>query len=334
VDAKTPQSQGGRARALALTPSARSAIARKAALARHSKPVGLPKAVSQGSLKIGDTLIDVYVLEDRRRLIHKRAMARALGLKSEGGNAFMKMISSKGLGSAIGQELREKIDKPIEFNPLSGDPAHGYSAEVFIEVCDAIIDAARRNLLTSAQQFLGIQAEFIVRSAAKIGIIGLIDEATGFIADKRREEYRELWDQFLREEFRTWEAEFPERLFDSMYRLYGLKRLDPKSFKHPRFFSKFIRKYIYAPLANSNGAILAELEAKNPVVYSNGGRRYKMFQFLSDELGMPALKAHLWQVVGIAASAPDKGAFERAFRRAFPEASPFGQQADLFDDLD
>lgn len=333
---KTPQSQGGSARARSLTPAKRSEIARKAALARHNKPATgeLPKAVSQGSLKVGDVTIDVYVLEDRRRLIHKRGMARALGLKSEGGNAFMKTISRKGLGSAISPELRDKIANPIEFRPLAGDPAHGYSAEVFIEVCDAIIDAARSGALTPSQAFLGIQAEFIVRSAAKIGIIGLIDEATGFIADKRREEYRELWDQFLREEFRIWEAEFPERLFDSMYRLYGLKRLDPKSFKHPRFFSKFIRKYIYAPLANSNGAILAELEAKNPVVYSNGGRRYKMFQFLSDELGMPALKAHLWQVVGIAASATDKGAFERSFNRAFPEASPFGQQADLFDELD
>jgi len=332
---ETPQSQGGRARALALSPEKRQEIARRAAMARYAREPGeLPKAVSQGSLKIGDVTIDVYVLEDRRRLIHKRGMARALGLKSEGGNAFMKTISRKGLGSAISTELHEKVGNPIEFKPLNGDPAHGYSAEVFIEICDAIIDAARGNLLTPSQQFLGIQAEFIVRSAAKIGIIGLIDEATGFIADKRREEYRELWDQFLREEFRTWEAEFPERLFDSMYRLYGLKRLDPKSFKHPRFFSKFIRKYIYAPLANSNGAILAELEAKNPVVYSNGGRRYKMFQFLSDELGMPALKAHLWQVVGIAAAAPDKGSFERSFNRAFPEASPFGSQADLFDELD
>jgi len=49
---------------------------------------------------------------------------------------------------------------------------------------------------------------------------------------------------------------------------------------------------------------------------------------------MPALKAHLWQVVGIAAAAPDKGSFERSFNRAFPEASPFGSQADLFDELD
>lgn len=254
----------------------------------------MPKAVSQGTLSIGDTVIDVYVLEDRRRLIHKRGMARALGLKSEGGNAFMKTISRKGLGSAISPELRDKIGNPVEFMPLAGDPAHGYRAEEFIEVCDAIIDAHKQGLLAPSQRFLGIQAEFIVRSAAKIGIIGLIDEATGFISDERREEYRELWQQFIRDECRAYEAEFPERFFDSIYRLYGLRRKDPKSFKHPGFFGGFIRKYVYGPLANSHGAILAELDAKNPVVYANGGRRYKMFQFLSDEVGMPALKGGKW----------------------------------------
>jgi hypothetical protein len=331
---ETPQSLGGQARAKALSPEERQAIARKAALARHTRTElagRLPRAISQGTLRIGDVVIDVYVLEDRRRVIHKRGMARALGLKSAGGNAFMKTISRKGLGSAVSAELRDKISKPLEFFPLNGDPAHGYRAEVFIEVCDAIIEAGKQNKLAPSQLFLAMQAEFIVRSAAKIGIIGLIDEATGFIADKRREEYRELWEEFIREEFRAWESEFPDRFFDCIYRLYGLKRKDPRSFKHPRFFSKFIRKYIYTPLANSNGAILAELDAKNPVVYANGGRRYKMFQFLSDEIGMPALKAHLWQVVGIAAAAPDKGTFERAFYRAFPEAAPFGVQGDLFD---
>ncbi|MCW6512633.1 P63C domain-containing protein [Lichenifustis flavocetrariae] len=333
------QSKGGRARAEALTPEKRQEIARAAAVAKHAKAqmtaaVGMPKAVSQGSLPIGDTTIDVYVLEDRRRLIHKRGIARALGLRSAGGNAFMKTISRKGLGSAISPELLTKIENPIEFIPLNGDPAHGYPAEVFIEVCDAIMSAARTGKLAQSQHFLGIQAEFIVRSAAKIGIIGLIDEATGFIADKRREEYRDLWTQFIRDECRAYEAEFPEKFFDSIYRLYGLKRKDPKSFRHPQFFGKFIRKYVYAPLANSKGAILEELDAKNPVVYANGGRRYKMFQFLSDEIGMPAVKGHLWQVVGIAASSSDKAAYDRAFYRAFPEALPLGSQGNLLDGLD
>ena len=331
------QSLGGMARAKSLSAEAKKAIAVRAAAARWKKPgsvTDLPEAASQGMLPIGDISIDVYVLKDRRRLIHKRGIARALGLKSEGGNAFMKTISRQGLGSAISAELWEKIENPIEFKPLSGDPAHGYGAETFIDVCNAIIDAHKLNRLAKSQIFLAIQAEVIVRSAAKIGIVGLIDEATGFIADKRKEEYRELWQGFIREEFRQWEeAEFPEELFNIIYKLYGLKRINPSSTKHPKFFGKFLRKYVYEPLANSNGAILEELDLKNPVVYANGGRKYKLWQFLSDEIGMSALRQHIWKTVGIGLSVGSKEQFDRGFYSAFPAARPIGDghAPDLFD---
>ena len=111
------------------------------------------------------------------------------------------------------------------------------------------------------------------------------------------------------------------------YRLYSIKRLNKNH--HPSFFGKLVRKYIYAPLANSNGAILDLLDEKNPVVYKNGGRRYKMFQFLSEEIGLPAFKAHLWKVIGIGSASRSKEGFERGFKNAFPQT---GDQFDFFDD--
>lgn len=200
------------------------------------------KASHQGELPIGDVRLDCYVLEDGKRLFHKRGMARALTLKSEGGNAFLKTLSGKGIGSAISPELWQKIENPIVFKPLNGDPAHGYEASTLIEVLDAIIQAKNDGKLLPNQMFLARQAEIIIRSAAKVGIVALIDEATGFIADKRKAEYRELFQEFIRDEMRQWEKEFPEVFFDMIYRLYGLKRKNPKSFKHPSFFGKFIRK--------------------------------------------------------------------------------------------
>lgn len=53
---------GGLARANSLAPEERSAIARKAALTRHGK--GLPKAIAEGILKIGDTRLACAVLDD------------------------------------------------------------------------------------------------------------------------------------------------------------------------------------------------------------------------------------------------------------------------------
>jgi len=70
------------------------------------------------------------VAGDGRRVFHKRSMARALGLKSGGGNAFMKTMQGKGLGSGLPENLREKINNPLNFKPLTQDLAHGYDADV------------------------------------------------------------------------------------------------------------------------------------------------------------------------------------------------------------
>ena len=124
--------------------------------------------------------------------------------------------------------------------------------------------------------------------------------------------------EFIREEIKLYdEPQFPDQLFDVIYKIYGLPR-KAEAKNHPQFFGWFIRKYIYEPLANSNGAILEMLDEKNPVVYVNGGRRFKMYNFLSDVVGMPALKAHFWQVIGIGNSVRGKAQFERSFKTAFP----------------
>jgi hypothetical protein len=332
---ETHQSRGGQERARRLTTEQRSEIAKKAAEERWAKVHNrnsLPEADTDGVLPIGDVQLEVYVLRDRRRVIAKRAMARALHLKSEGGNAFMRTMSRKGVRSVLPEKLIEKIDKPISFKPLSGDLADGYEAEVLIEVCDALIQARNENKLAPSQKFLAMQAEIIVRSAAKVGIIALIDEATGY-SDKTKDEYRKLFEQFIRKEYRQWEEEFPNKFFDMLYRLYNLKRQKPDSTRHPQFFGHFIRRYIYYPLANSNGAILEHLEKKNPVVYDGGGRKYKFFQYLSDHIGMPAFRQHLWQVVGMGEAATDRVQFERGFYRAFPGAFP-KTPSDQYDFLD
>jgi hypothetical protein len=253
-------------------------------------------------------------------------MAKALGMKSGGGNVFMRTINRKGLGSVISDDLRQKIDSPIIFKSLRGDPAHGFEGTLLIDLCDAIWEANKQKKLTARQKFLAVQAEIIVRSAAKVGIIALIDEATGYIKDKRKDEYRELFKEFIRDDIREYEKEFPDQFYDMIYKLYNIKRVNKKN--HPQFFAGFTRRYVYAPLANSNGAILDMLDEKNPVIYTNGGRKYKMFQFLTDVVGIPSLRAHLWQLIGIGSATKTKEGFQRGFKTAFPQS---GDQTELFD---
>lgn len=320
---ENPQSKGGFARKESLSPEKRKEIATAAAIARWKgqhelqDPGRIPEALRQGVLQIGDVGIDCYHLDNGKRVIHKRGMARALCMKSMGGNVFMRTMNRKGLGSVIPENVWEKINNPLIFKPLSGDPGHGYEATDMIDVCAAILDAAKAGKLRPNQKFLEIQAEIIIRASAKLGIVALIDEATGYIADKRKEEYREMFRDFLRVEAGKYDSEFPDQFFDIIYKLYKLPRGKIKN-RHPQFFGHFIRRYIYEPLANSHGAILEMLDEKNPVVYVNGGRRYKMFHFLSEVVGLNALRAHMWQTVGIGNSVNTKTQFDRAFLNAFP----------------
>jgi len=328
LQSANPQSLGGKARAEKLSRSELKQQAKRAAKARWEAvrtaakqlqdPNRIPEALCEGLLEIGSVQIECYVLDSMKRVIHKRGMAKALGMKSGGGNVFMRAMQRKGLGSEIGEDLRAKLDNPLIFKTLTLDLGHGYDATVLIDICQAIIDASKAGKLGPGQESLAIQAEIIIRASAKLGIVALVDDATGFIADKRRAHYKELFREFIREEIKLYdEPQFPDQLFDVIYRIYGLPRkADAKN--HPQFFGCFIRKYIYEPLANSNGAILEMLDEKNPVVYVNGGRRYKMYNFLSEVVGMPALKAHLWQVVGIGNSVRNKAQFERSFYTAFP----------------
>jgi hypothetical protein len=78
-----------------------------------------------------------------------------------------------------------------------GGTADGYEATTLIEVCDALIRARKDKLLAPSQAFLAIQAEIIVRSAAKLGIIALVDVATGDIEDVKKDEYLKLWKDFV-----------------------------------------------------------------------------------------------------------------------------------------
>jgi hypothetical protein len=306
----------------------------KAAQARWAKipdPDRLPVATHQAPLQIGAVTVDAYRLDDGRRMISKAAMAAALGLQSKGGNAFLRSMTRPAVRERIDEALWQSIESPQHFRPVPADSApqvtviDGYQGEVLIDVCSVLIDAGRAGNLTKSQEFLAKNAEIIQRSAAKLGIVGLIDEAVGF-TDRAIDEYRVLFQQFIREQWAQWDKEFPDQFADMLYKLYGIKRFDATSTKHPRFFSKFTRKFIYHPLANSRGKILEMLDDKNPVVYANGGRRYKLFQFLSEEVGMPAIRAHLWQVVGIGNSSRNMNQFVRGFYRAFPEAVPIGHQ--------
>lgn len=182
---------------------------------------GLVSATHKGILPVGRLQLECYVLEDGRRVFHKRGMAKALGLKSEGGNAFMKTLGGRKLGSEVAEELLKKIANPVLFIAVGSDPAHGYEAEILVEVCKAVIRANEGDKLSKAQEPMARQAMAIINALAKVGIASLIDEATGYRTERSSDALRLMVQAYIEQEKREWEKEFPDDFYMTLNRVYG-----------------------------------------------------------------------------------------------------------------
>jgi hypothetical protein len=332
----TPQSKGGQARADSLTEEELRQIAARGGRAKREKVKAfgdaLPKATHQGKMTVGDLDLDCYVLEDGRRLFHKRGMARALGMKSGGGNVFMRAVQRKGLGSEVNAELLAKIEDPIVFKPLTQDLAHGYDADVLVDVCKAVIRAGEADKLTKSQEGLATQARILLQAFAKVGVTALIDEATGYQQVRDPNALRILVQQYIEAEKREWEKQFPDDYYDELNRLYGSKRLTTTGSgaviqNRPQHFANFTRSHVYHPL--ENGAVLEELDRINPKIDKRGTRRARFHQHLTLGYGIEKLKRQVGEVMTLMKVSDTVGQFRRLFAKRFPQG---GTQLDLLDD--
>ena len=292
----------------------------------------LPRATHQGQMAIGDLVLDCYVLEDGRRVFHKRGMAKALGMRSGGGNVFMRAMERKGLGSELPILLKENIRNPINFKPLTQDLAHGYEADVLSRVAEAIVNAGTNKKLTSSQEGLARQAQIILNAFAKVGVIALIDEATGYQQIRDPSALRILVQQYIEEEKREWQKQFPDSYYDELNRIYGSKKLTFNNAgtviqNRPQHFAKFTRTYVYKPL--ENGAVLEELDRINPKINNAGTRRARFHQHLTQGYGIEKLQRQVQEAMTLLKVSDSINQFKRLFKKRFAGQT---YQGDLFGD--
>jgi hypothetical protein len=270
--------------------------------------------------------VDVYVLDGGKALIRQNALTSSLGLQSKGGSALNRMITGKVIGSLIDDELQNKLDNPFIFKlPDSVKEAKGYDATILIDLCNVIKKAKNLNLLTTNQESLYQRAIIITDASAKYGIYRLIYDLVGY--NPSREEAIKLYSQFLRDEARQYEKEFPDEFYKEFYRLYGInyeqRKLEKKN--HPLFFAGLTREYVYQPLAHSKGYILEILDEKNPIVQfkNTKGRKFRFHEFLDETHGIQLLRQHIWKLIGMMIQSPTKEHFKQGFQKAFGKQNSF-----------
>jgi hypothetical protein len=333
VMSKAGASKGGQARAQALTPEERQRIARAAISARwarridtqeHTVSTTLPKETHPGVLKIGDRQIPCAVLDNGLRVLSIIGLSRAMGSRKTGISARAQdragpspslppFLYATNINSLIPEDLMSLLMAPMPYKTKSGANALGLEATLLPRICEVILDAAKGGALTARQQYLADTADILMRGFTHVGIIALVDEATGYQADRDRDELHKILAAFISEELLPWAKRFPDEFYQQMFRLKGWQ-YSPITGKRPREAGKITNKIVYEKLPPG---VLDELRRKNPVV-SNWQRQYKHHQFLTDDIGHPSLQKHLIAVTTLMHVATTWQEFEKLLERRFP----------------
>lgn len=316
--------KGGKARAAKLSPEQRKEIARQAAEARWAterKSPPLLKATHEGELEIGTMEIPCAVLEGGQRVLTQSGFMRALGRARQAkGRQYYDadvnlpaFLTAKNLKPFISKEL-EVTSSQIEFRPLRGNRAFGYPAELLPKVCDVFLDAEKEGALLPGQKHIAERAHILIRGLAHVGIVALVDEATGYQEVRDRQALQAILDAFLRKELAAWASTFPDEFYHEIFRLQGWpwKMI---AARRPRMVGKLTKDIVYARLAPG---ILKELEERNPA-NERGYRKARHHQWLTESIGHPALAQHLYAVIALMRVSKSWKDFRIMLDRAFPK---------------
>lgn len=294
---------------------------------------GVPRATHRGVLKIGEMKIPCAVLEDGRRVLSETGIANALGGRSgsarrlareteEAGSPIPVFLASRSLFPFISSDLMAGPLRAISYQV--GDAlVEGYPAEALPEICNVWLRARQAGALDQQQSDRAQAAEIVVRGLAELGIIALVDEATGYQETRDRDALQAILDRYLKKEFAAWAKRFPDEFYREIFRLRGWN-WTAMSVARPGVVGKWTNDIVYERLAPG---ILEELQNRNPVSEGSGRRRARHHQLLTEDIGHPALAQHLHAVIGLMRASATWDQFMSLLNRAFPKK---GTQLEFF----
>lgn len=211
------------------------------------------------------------------------------------------------------------MTNPIRFiHPHGGNEAYGYEAVILPEICEAVLAARAANALYPHQQNIAKRCEVLARGLMRVGIVALVDEATGFQADRERDALAKILESFIAKELRPYIPTFEPDFYKEMFRLKGIEFKG--TLKAPRYIGKVTNDLVYDRLAPG---IREELNRINPN-NEKGQRKHKNFQWLTQQIGYQRLKQHLAAVTVLMKVFDDWDVFKKNLDRALPrqDAAP------------
>lgn len=275
---KLGASKGGHARASVLTSEERSEIARKAVRTRWAKKKGTsveaeqvsdelgqpeeqpppptsttPFSLFQGVLEIGNAKVLCHVLNTGKRVIAQREIVGALTGNVKGD--ISRYLTAQNLKPYIDRDfiLGQTLQFKIRGTQFLGN---GFEATLLLDICDAYLRAREDDKLHPNQYPIAKQAEIITRACAKVGIIALIDEATGFQKYRKERELQFKLQAFIAEDMQEWARMFPEEFWHELARLESVRY---SAHNRPLRWGKYVMMFVYDAIDPDIGQHLREI---------------------------------------------------------------------------
>ena len=273
-------------------------------------------------LVIGDIEIDCYVLEDETRVLSRSGFQSALGRhptskrhQQDDVVNLPAFLAAANLKPFVSNDLVTS-STPIAFQaPSRGPIAYGYTALLLPQVCEVYLKARDAGAILLSQQHVAERAEVLIRGLAEIGVIALVDEATGYQRIREERALAIILEKFIAKELQPWTKTFPYEFYMEICRLKGWPSV--YAIKRPSVIGRYTNDIVYQRLAPG---VLDELKARTPRLPS-GNLKNKLFQWFTPNLGHPKLREHLVGVMALMRAAPTFGweYFQRSLQRAYPK---------------
>jgi hypothetical protein len=307
TDPPKGRARGGHARAEALSPQDRTQIARRAALARWgdgTPPGDLPRETHSGILVIGDLEIPCAVLENGQRVFSARGLSRAIGSRTKSikvrpgqedvyadARQMPPFLAAPAIRPFIPNDLLLPVTNPIQYRiKRGGGTAFGYEASLLPKICGVILDAAKEGVFRKSQRQLVERAELLIRGLAHVGVIALVDEATGYQSDRDKDALQEILNLYIGQELAKWAKRFPDAFYEQMFRLKGW-HFNPNSSQRPHAMARLTLDLVFDRIGPGLSNELKQ--RRKELLETTGRRRAKLHQAMTVDIGHPALQHHL-----------------------------------------
>lgn len=277
------------------------------------------KIIHEGEITLGTTIIPCYVLEDGTRVLSGRGLQEALKMVDT------EEESKPTSGARLNRYLEQKSLEPYiykgkvlgHYDPLEcyrgTQKINGYEATVLADICDAFLEARKEIKLSSRQSIIADQCEILIRGFARVGIIALVDEATGYQYDRERFELQKILNAYISDEILKWQLTFTDDFYKQVYKLWNLPFI-PKYIKNkPSFIGKLTTKYIYEGLPKG---IISKIK-ENTGKTDKGNWKYKWHQSLTPEIGREHLKKQIIEVTLLMEMSQSKEQFNILFQQKY-----------------